>query len=48
MEQIANALRAVFVGVYNKAVERLSSKMSKSQNLEETPYKERSVPFFKA
>ncbi|MFJ7407553.1 MULTISPECIES: helix-turn-helix domain-containing protein [unclassified Lysinibacillus] len=43
---VASTLRAVFVGAYNKAVDRLESKSSKSLTIEETPYKERQVPFY--
>jgi len=43
---ITSTLRAVFVGAYSKAVERLSHKVSKSSYIEETPYKERPVPFY--
>jgi len=43
---VTSTLRAVFVGAYNKAVGRLSSKSNKSLSIEETPSKERSVPFY--
>ena len=43
---IASTLRAVFVGAYSKAVGRLNRKVSKSSYIEETPYKERPVPFY--
>lgn len=43
---IASTLRAVFVGAYSKSVERLSSKSNKSLSIEETPSKERPVPFY--
>ncbi|UPW81891.1 helix-turn-helix domain-containing protein [Lysinibacillus sp. Ag94] len=43
---VTSTLRAVFVGAYNKAVERLSSKSNKSSSIEETPFKERPVPFY--
>jgi len=43
---VASTLRAVFVGAYNKAVDRLQSKSSKSSSIEETSYKERPVPFY--
>ncbi|MEK5332033.1 helix-turn-helix domain-containing protein [Lysinibacillus sp. FSL W8-0992] len=43
---VASTLRAVFVGAFNKAVDRLESKSSKSSSIEETPYKERPVPFY--
>jgi len=41
---VTSTLRAVFVGAYSKAVERLNKKPSKSSYREETPYKERPVP----
>ncbi|OXS76471.1 helix-turn-helix domain-containing protein [Lysinibacillus sp. KCTC 33748] len=43
---VTSTLRAVFVGAYNKTVERLSSKLNKSLSIEETPSKERPVPFY--
>ncbi|TQR27199.1 helix-turn-helix domain-containing protein [Lysinibacillus sphaericus] len=43
---VASTLRAVFVGAYDKAVERLSSKSNKSSSIEATPFKERPVPFY--
>jgi len=43
---IASTLRAVFVGAYNKAVERSSMKPNKSSYIEETVNKERPVPFY--
>ncbi|MGE8037685.1 helix-turn-helix domain-containing protein [Lysinibacillus sp. NPDC093692] len=43
---VASTLRAVFVGAYGKAVERLSIKSSKSSYIEETPNRERPVPFY--
>ncbi|CAM5191921.1 helix-turn-helix domain-containing protein [Lysinibacillus sphaericus] len=43
---VASTLRAVFVGAYNKAVERSNMKLCKSSSIEETPYKERPVPFY--
>jgi len=43
---IASTLRAVFVGAYNKAVERSKVKPNKSSSIEETPAKERPVPFY--
>ncbi|KOS61736.1 helix-turn-helix domain-containing protein [Lysinibacillus agricola] len=43
---IASTLRAVFVGAYGKAVERLSNKSDKSSYIEETPNRERPVPFY--
>ncbi|MEK4173386.1 helix-turn-helix domain-containing protein [Lysinibacillus sp. FSL L8-0312] len=43
---IASTLRAVFVGAFNKAVERSSMKKYKSSSIEETPVKKRPVPFY--
>lgn len=43
---IASTLRAVFVGAYNKAVGRSKVKSDKSSSIEETPAKERPVPFY--
>lgn len=43
---IASTLRAVFVGAYSKAVERSNNRLYKSSSIEETPYKERPVPFY--
>ncbi|MFJ7888384.1 helix-turn-helix domain-containing protein [Lysinibacillus xylanilyticus] len=43
---VASTLRAVFVGAYNKAVERLNRKSDKSFSIEETLSKERPVPFY--
>ncbi|WP_144788229.1 helix-turn-helix domain-containing protein [Lysinibacillus fusiformis] len=46
---VASTLRAVFVGAYSKAVERLSNKSNKSNKssyIEETPNRERPVPFY--
>ncbi|WP_433596562.1 helix-turn-helix domain-containing protein [Lysinibacillus xylanilyticus] len=43
---IASTLRAVFVGAYSKAVERLSNKLDKSSYIEETVNRERPVPFY--
>ncbi|MFF2793551.1 helix-turn-helix domain-containing protein [Lysinibacillus xylanilyticus] len=43
---VTSTLRAVFVGAYSKAVERLSNKSNKSLSIEETPSKERPVPFY--
>jgi len=43
---VTSTLRAVFVGAYNKAVERLNSKSDKIPSIEETQSKERSVPFY--
>ncbi|MEY9977999.1 helix-turn-helix domain-containing protein [Lysinibacillus sp. RC79] len=43
---VTSTLRAVFVGAYSKAVERLNNKSDKSLSIEETPSKERPVPFY--
>ncbi|GEM_PF-313460 len=43
---VASTLRAVFTGAYNKAVERLSIKTTKSSCIEETAERERPVPFY--
>ncbi|TDY07139.1 UNVERIFIED_CONTAM: helix-turn-helix protein [Lysinibacillus xylanilyticus] len=43
---VTSTLRAVFVGTYSKAVERLSSKSNESLSIEETPSIERPVPFY--
>ncbi|MDP1415194.1 helix-turn-helix domain-containing protein [Lysinibacillus capsici] len=43
---ITNTLRAVFVGAFNKAVERSSMKQYKSSSIEETANRERPVPFY--
>ncbi|MET4563594.1 putative transcriptional regulator [Lysinibacillus parviboronicapiens] len=43
---VTSTLRAVFVGAFNKAVERSKVKLSKSSSIEETPVKERPVPFY--
>ncbi|MEY9975703.1 helix-turn-helix domain-containing protein [Lysinibacillus sp. RC79] len=43
---VTSALRAVFVGAYSKAVERLSNKSDKSSYIEETPNRERAVQFY--
>ncbi|MGN4124196.1 hypothetical protein ACMGD3_04085 [Lysinibacillus sphaericus] len=43
---VASTLRAVFVGAYSKAVERLSMKSSKSSYIEEKTNRERPVPFY--
>ncbi|UNT55845.1 helix-turn-helix domain-containing protein [Lysinibacillus capsici] len=43
---IASTLRAVFVGAYDKAVERLSVKPYKSLAVEENRHRERPVPFY--
>ncbi|MGF0471136.1 helix-turn-helix domain-containing protein [Lysinibacillus fusiformis] len=43
---VASTLRAVFIGAYNKAVGRSKVKTDKSSSIEETPVKERPVPFY--
>ncbi|QPQ30958.1 helix-turn-helix domain-containing protein [Lysinibacillus sp. JNUCC 51] len=43
---VSSTLRAVFVGAYNKAVERLSNKSNKSLNVENKVHRERPVPFY--
>lgn len=43
---VTSTLRAVFVGAYNKAIERLNNKSNKSSSIEETPSKELPVPFY--
>ncbi|MFY2307621.1 helix-turn-helix domain-containing protein [Lysinibacillus fusiformis] len=43
---VTSTLRAVFVGAYNKAVGRSKVKPNKSSSIEETPAKERPVPFY--
>ncbi len=43
---VASTLRAVFVGAYNKAVGRSKVKPENSSSIEETPVKERPVPFY--
>jgi len=43
---VTSTLRAVFVGAYNKAVGRSKVKPNKSASVEETPVKERPVPFY--
>ncbi|MFJ7914499.1 MULTISPECIES: helix-turn-helix domain-containing protein [unclassified Lysinibacillus] len=43
---VTSTLRAVFVGAYSKAIGRLNNKSDKSQSIEETPSKERPVPFY--
>ncbi|MGE8036848.1 helix-turn-helix domain-containing protein [Lysinibacillus sp. NPDC093692] len=43
---VASTLRAVFTGANNKAVERSNSKSVKLHSIEETPNKERPVPFY--
>ena len=48
MKFARNIKRAVFVGSYSKAVERLSKKSTRKEtsHIEETPYKKRPVPFY--
>ena len=41
-----NTLRAVFVGAYSKAVERLNNKSINSSSVEDKAQKERPVPFY--
>ncbi|MBL3729261.1 helix-turn-helix domain-containing protein [Lysinibacillus sp. HST-98] len=43
---IASTLRAVFVGAFNKAVERLNNKPTKSSSVEDKANRERPVPFY--
>lgn len=43
---VTSTLRAVFVGAYNKAVERSSVKLSDSSSIEETTDRESPVPFY--
>ena len=43
---VTSTLRAVFTGSYNKAMERSNMKPNKSSSIEETPSKERPVPFY--
>ena len=43
---VTSTLRAVFTGAYSKASERLSNKVNNSTSIEETPSKERPVPFY--
>lgn len=43
---VTSTLRAVFVGAYSKAVERLSNKSNKPSYIEETVNRERPVPFY--
>lgn len=43
---VASTLRAVFIGAYNKAVERSSMKLSKSSSIEETADRKRPVPLY--
>ncbi|MEQ6353922.1 helix-turn-helix domain-containing protein [Lysinibacillus sp. M3] len=43
---VTSTLRAVFVGSYSKAVERLNNKPIKSSSVEGQPHRERTVPFY--
>ncbi|MFB7159269.1 helix-turn-helix domain-containing protein [Lysinibacillus sp. NPDC056232] len=43
---IASTLRAVFVGAYRKAVERLSNQSNKPSYIEETVNREHPIPFY--
>ncbi|MFJ5564846.1 helix-turn-helix domain-containing protein [Lysinibacillus xylanilyticus] len=43
---VTSTLRAVFVGAYSKAIERLSIKPTKPSYIEETVNRERPVPFY--
>lgn len=43
---ITSTLRAVFLGAYSKAVERLNMKVSKSSSVEGKAKKERPIPFY--
>lgn len=43
---VTSTLRAVFVGAFNKAVERSSMKVNNSSSIEETADRERPVPFY--
>ncbi|WP_445479189.1 transcriptional repressor [Lysinibacillus irui] len=43
---VTSTLRAVFVGAFNKAVGRSKVRPYKSSSIEETPTKERPVPFY--
>jgi len=43
---VASTLRAVFVGAFNKAVERSNNKQYKSSSIEEKADRERPVPFY--
>ena len=43
---ITSTLRAVFVGAFNKALERSCMKQYKSSSIEETANRERPVPFY--
>lgn len=43
---VTSTLRAVFVGAFNRAVERSSMKVTNSSSIEETADRERPVPFY--
>ncbi|WP_221679308.1 hypothetical protein [Lysinibacillus sp. K60] len=43
---VTNTLRAVFGGVYSKAVERSNRNVTNSSSIEETADRERPVPFY--
>lgn len=43
---VESTLRAVFVGAYNKAIDRSENKLSKSPSIEETQNRKRPVPFY--
>lgn len=43
---VTSTLRAVFVGAFNKAVERSNKKLTNSSSIEETANRERPVPFY--
>ena len=43
---VTSTLRSIFVGAFNKAVERSSMKQYKSSSIEETAKRERPVPFY--
>jgi len=43
---VTSTLRAVFVGAFNKAVERSNKKLTNSSSIEETVNRERPVPFY--
>ena len=43
---VTSTLRAIFVGAYSKAVERLNSKTINSSSVEDKAHRERPVPFY--
>ncbi len=43
---ITSTLRAVFVGAYSKALERLNKRVNKSSSVEGKAHRERPVPFY--